>query len=114
MKEQTTENPKLLMKFVRLKPRSRVKSFIQRKADGIFRRYPRLEAIRINVKRESESSANPSYIAQTRLVLPGYDRIIEKRGAALFEAIAEAFEVADRQLRKRARLFKARQRHEPI
>lgn len=114
MKEQSTEYSKLLMEFVRLKPRARVRSFIQRKADGVFRRYPRLERIRINVKREAESGANPSYVAQTRLVLPGYDRIIEKRGAALFEAIAEAFEVADRQLRKRARFFKTRQRHEPV
>lgn len=114
MGEAPKKNPKLMMEFVRMKSKGRVKTFIQRKAEGIFRRYPRLEGIRINVKQEAENSGNPSYIAQTRLVLPGYDRIIEKRGAALFEAVAEAFEVADRQLRKRARLFKTRQRHEPI
>lgn len=89
-----------MVEFVRLRTKGRVKRFVQQKAEGTFGRYPRLEGIRINVKQDTENSGNPSYIAQTRLVFPGYDRIIEKRRNAVIEAVAEAFEVADRNLLK--------------
>ncbi len=113
MKNALAERPKLLVEFVRLKLGVRVKRYIQRKAERIFRKYPQLEGIRISVKREAESRGNAQFVAHARLVLPGYDRIIEKRRSALFEAISDALAVADRQLRKRGRLHKARQRHEP-
>ncbi|MGK0239487.1 MAG: hypothetical protein ACI92G_002964 [Candidatus Pelagisphaera sp.] len=114
MKVTLEKNPKLLVEFVGLKSKSDMNEFIHQKAEGIFRRYPGLEGIRIFLKQESDGSGSRDFVAKARLILPGYDRIIEKRGAAAFEAISEMFEVADRQLRKRARLFKTKQRHEPI
>ncbi len=110
MREKTIENPKLLVEVENIRSKRSVLRFISGKADGIFRRYPRLEGIRMNVKRETAGSRNSEFVAQTRLVLPGYDRIIRKRSAEIFDAIAQVFEVADRQLRKRARLFKVKQR----
>jgi len=106
-----TGNPKLRVEFVRTKPKGSVGRFIRRKAESIFRRYPRLEGLRINVKREKQGSKSPRYIAQTRLILPGHDRIVEKRATAAFAAISEALEVADRQLRKQAGILQGRPRN---
>jgi ribosome-associated translation inhibitor RaiA len=110
MREKSLTNPKLLVEVTNLESKAGVLSYINERADGVFRRYPSLEGIRINLKPETTGSRNSDFIAQIRLVLPGYDKIVQKRSSEVFEAISEVFDVADRQLRKRARLFKTRQR----
>lgn len=100
----------MLIEVANLESKTGVLSYINERASGVFRKYPSLEGIKINVKRETNGSRNSDFIAQTRLVLPGYDKIVQKRNSEVFEAISEVFDVADRQLRKRARLFKTKQR----
>ncbi len=99
------------IELVRVRPTSKILTFIKDKTQGIFRRYPRLEGLRVNVKRDSTGRTTNDYTARARLILPGHDRIVEKRGNDLFAAIAHTLEVADRQLRKRSRRYKMKLRH---
>ncbi len=104
-----SQNSNLLINLVRVDPTPSIYDFIWKKTKNIFRRYPRLEGLKIDLKGETRGETT-DYTARTRLVLPGYDRIIEKRDQDIFTAIAQVMEVADRQLRRRARLFKTKQR----
>jgi|GEM_PF-1219877 len=76
---------------------------VQSKVDGIYRRYPKLLGLRVDLKRDPVGSEQDKYVARTRLILPGYDRIVEKSGEDLYGAISKTMEVANRQLRRLAR-----------
>ncbi len=104
------QNSNTFIELVRVRPTSKILKFIAGKTKGIFRRYPNLKGLRVNVKREPTGQTTNDFTARARLVLPGHDRIIEKRSHDLFAAIAQSLDVADRQLRRRARLFKVRKR----
>lgn len=82
-----------------------IRSYISRKTQSVFRRYPNLLGMHIDIK--YDKNVPESFTARSRLILPGYDRIVEKRGSSLYDAIARLMDVSDRQLRRRARLQKA-------
>ena len=79
------------------------KERIRRGAQAIFRRYPNLLGIRAGLKLESAKRTLRNYALRVRLELPGYDEIVEKKGADRNTLISEVLEVAERQLRRRAR-----------
>ncbi|MDQ8204292.1 HPF/RaiA family ribosome-associated protein [Pelagicoccus sp. SDUM812003] len=75
---------------------------IRRKAEAMTRRYPGLLGLAVELRRVVLGPRRSEYLVKARLVLPGYDRIVAKRSEELGLALANAFEVADRQLRRRA------------
>jgi len=81
---------------------------VRRRVENIVRRYPKLLGMRVDLKRDPSGGTEEVYCARTRLVLPGYDRIVEKRGPELYSVIAKTMEVANRQLRKRNRLMRTK------
>ncbi len=108
MKRLTFKNAACLINLVRVRPSPAIFGYLSKKAGSIFRRHPGLQEVRLDLKREPSRESVNDFTARARLVLPGYDRIIEKRSNDLFAAIAEVMEVADRQLRRRARLARAK------
>ncbi|MCH6257567.1 HPF/RaiA family ribosome-associated protein [Puniceicoccaceae bacterium K14] len=85
-----------------------VRSYLDKKSQSVFRRYPNLLGMEIDLK--YDKNVPEGYLARSRLVLPGYDRIVEKKGSSMYTAIARLMEVSERQLRRRARLFKSKTR----
>ncbi len=80
------------------------------KASSLFRRHSQLLGIKLKLRRNETGKALAEYSATVRLVLPGYDKIVVKRGQQLSTVISETLEVAGRQLRRRARALRARKR----
>lgn len=80
------------------------------KAGALFRRHDELLGLKLNLRRNETGKALAEYSATARLVLPGYDRIVVKRGDQLSLVLSETLEVAGRQLRKRARALRAKKR----
>lgn len=80
------------------------------KAGGLFRRHGQLLGIKLNLRRKETGKAVAEYSATARLVLPGYDRIVVKRGQQLSAVLSETLEVAGRQLRRRARALRAKKK----
>ena len=76
---------------------------VKRRIERITRRYPRLLGVKVDLKRDTGAGENRLFLARARLVLPGYDRIVEKSGPELYGVISKTMEVANRQLRKRNR-----------
>ena len=89
----------------RLRPRFRDAALS--KASALFRRHSELLGLLVKLRRKETGNAVSEFSATVRLVLPGYDRVVVKRGNQLAAVIAEALEVADRQLRRRARALRA-------
>lgn len=104
------QNEGMLINTVGVKLTPSIWQAVQNKVSGIYRRYPRLLGLRVDLKRGSVGSDNDMYVARTRLVLPGYDRIVEKSGEDLYSAISDTMEVANRQLRRLARAKKVRKK----
>lgn len=80
------------------------------KAGALFRRHGQLLGLRLSIRRNETGKAVAEYATTARLVLPGYDKIVVKRGQRLSAVIAETLEVAGRQLRRRARALRAKKR----
>lgn len=80
------------------------------KAAALFRRHSQLLGLRLSIRRNETGKATAEYATTARLVLPGYDKIVVKRGQSLSAVIAETLEVAGRQLRRRARALRAKKR----
>lgn len=95
---------------VAMKLHSGYRKTLVEKANSLFRRHGQLLAIKLNLRRNETGKAVAEYSATARLVLPGYDKIVVKRGQQLSSVIAETLDVAGRQLRRRARALRAKQR----
>ena len=95
---------------VNLKLRDQFKELLLGKACSLFRRHSQLLGVKLRLRREENGTATPSYHATAQLVLPGYDRIVVKKGKRLATVLAETLEVAGRQLRRRSRALKAKKR----
>lgn len=80
------------------------------KAGALFRRHGQLLGLRLSIRRKETGKAVAEYATTARLVLPGYDKIVVKRGQRLSAVIAETLEVSGRQLRRRARALRAKKR----
>ena len=91
-------------------PRS-VFRMVLRKARGLFRRHPDLLGLQLDLQGDTLGSSRSSYVSRVRLVLPGYDPIVEKRSESLLTSIAQSLEVSGRQLRRRSRLEKSKLRN---
>ena len=83
---------------------------IRRNVSSVFRRYPNLLGVKIDLKLDHAKQSYRNHVARVRLILPGHDKVVEKQGADLGSLIGRTFEVANRQLRKRAREWRARRR----
>lgn len=83
---------------------------IRRNAMNVFRRYPRLLGMKIDLKLENAKQSYRNHVARVRLILPGHDKLVEKSGEDLRSLVGRTFDVADRQLRRRAREWRARRR----
>lgn len=86
------------------------RSALVEKAQALFRRHGQLLGLKLNLRRNETGKAIAEYSATARLVLPGYDKIVVKRGDQLAAVISETLEVAGRQLRRRARALRAKKR----
>ena len=93
---------------VRLQPS--MMDAIRRNVRSVFRRYPKLLGVKLDLKLDHAKRSYRNHVARVRLILPGHDKVIEKKGLDLGRLIGTTFEVADRQLRKRAREWRARRR----
>ncbi len=83
------------------------------KAGSLFRRHADLLGVKLRLRREDTGRAVRGYRATVRLVLPGYDRIVVKRGEELGSLLSEVWEVSARHLRRRARLSRVVERARP-
>ena len=83
---------------------------IRRSSENIYRRYPRLLGMKIDLKIENAKQSYRNHVARVRLILPGHDKVVEKKGSDLGSLMGRTFEVANRQLRKRAREWRAKRR----
>lgn len=92
----------LTLQAVGLRLGNAIKETIGRKAASMTRRYPGLLGLALEVRRVASGARRSEFLVKARLVLPGYDRIVAKRAEELEAAVAHTFEVADRQLRRRA------------
>ncbi|OUW18046.1 MAG: hypothetical protein CBD18_03355 [Opitutales bacterium TMED158] len=88
----------------------RLRRFVEKRIERLKGRYRELERVRLNFKRETPRKAGRSYSVNARLELPGHDRIVEKRSSNLGQALTRVLDVAERQLRKRNRQYKAGRR----
>ncbi len=95
---------------VDMRLRSGYRSVLVEKAQALFRRHSQLLGLKLNLRRNETGKAIAEYSATARLVLPGYDKIVVKRGDRLSAVISETLEVAGRQLRRRARALRAKKR----
>ena len=95
---------------VAMKLHSGHREAVEDKASSLFRRHGQLLGLKLNLRRNETGKALAEYSATARLILPGYDKIVVKRGHQLPAVISETFEVAGRQLRKRARALRAKKR----
>lgn len=95
---------------VDMKLHSSYRKALVEKAAALFRRHGQLLGLRLNLRRKETGKAVAEYSATARLVLPGYDRIVVKRGQQLSSVLSETLEVASRQLRRRARALRAKNR----
>lgn len=95
---------------VNLKLRDQFKEALLGKAGSLFRRHSHLLGVKLRVRREEKGKAPSRYSATVQLVLPGYDRIVVKKGEKLSSLLSETLEVAGRQLRRRARALRAKKR----
>lgn len=86
------------------------KNSIRRKVSAITRRYPGLLGLELEAKQATLGNRKREFLVKVRLILPGYDRIVAKRAEAFHVALAHAFHVAERQLRRRA----TRSRHKGL
>lgn len=80
------------------------------KARALFRRHSQLQGLRLRVRKNETGKSAAEYAATAQLVLPGYNKVVVKRGRQLSAVVAETLEVAGRQLRKRARALRAKNR----
>lgn len=104
-----TETP-IHIQTVDMRLRSSYRDTLVEKASTLFRRHGQLLGIKLNLRRNETGKAVAEYSATARLVLPGYDKIVVKRGQQLSSVISETLEVAGRQLRRRARALRAKKR----
>lgn len=95
---------------VDMKLNSGYRETLVEKAGSLFRRHGQLLGIKLNLRRKETGKALTEYSATVRLVLPGYDKIVVKRGQQLSAVISETLEVSARQLRRRARALRAKKR----
>lgn len=102
-------NP-IYIETVDLKLRPNYRETLVGKASGLFRRHSQLLGLRLRIRKEDTGNALSEYSATAQLVLPGYDRIVVKKGEKLSSVLAETIEVAGRQLRRRARALRTRKR----
>eukprot|EP01025_Chloroclados_australasicus_P004127 TRINITY_DN10994_c0_g1_i2.p1 TRINITY_DN10994_c0_g1~~TRINITY_DN10994_c0_g1_i2.p1 ORF type:complete len:241 (-),score=1.91 TRINITY_DN10994_c0_g1_i2:79-714(-) len=98
---------------VDLKLREGLKEALVSKACSLFRRHAQLLGVKLRVRREERHRSPSQYSATVQLVLPGYDRIVVKKGERLSSVLSETLEVAGRQLRRRARALRAKKRSQP-
>lgn len=95
---------------VDLKLRPSYREDLLGKAHGLFRRHGQLLGLRLRIRKEDTGNALAVYSATAQLVLPGYDKIVVKKGSTLSSVLAQTIEVAGRQLRRRARALRASKR----
>lgn len=95
---------------VDLRLRPSFESALVEKAEALFRRHSQLLGLKLILRRSETGKALVEYSATARLVLPGYDKIVVKRGEQLTAVISETLEVAGRQLRRRARTLRTKKR----
>lgn len=104
-----TETP-IQIETVDMRLHSAYRSTLVEKAETLFRRHGQLLGLKLNLRRNETGKAVAEYSATARLVLPGYDKIVVKRGQQLSTVISQTLEVAGRQLRRRARALRAKKR----
>ena len=95
---------------VNMKLGSGSRNTLVKRAVSLFRRHSQLLGLRLNLRCNKMGKAGDQYSATARLILPGYDKIVVKRGAHLATVISETLQVTDRQLRRRARAFRSKNR----
>lgn len=100
----------IYVETVNLKLRNSFREDLMGKASSLFRRHSQLLGVKLRVRKEEAGKAPPRYSATVQLVLPGYDKIVVKKGAKLASLLSESLEVAGRQLRRRARALRAKKR----
>jgi len=95
---------------VNLRLRDRIKEALLDKSCHLFRRHSHLIGLKLRVRREENGTSPSRYFATAQLILPGYDRIVVKKGKKLASVLAETLDVASRQLRRRSRILRAKKR----
>ena len=93
---------------VNFRLRHDLRASLAKSAGSLFRRHGQLLGFKLKLKREDAGSSSPCYSATAHLALPGYDRIVVKKGERLTNVLTEIFKVAGRQLRLRAKALRAK------
>ena len=101
----------VIVSGIHLELSSSLKTFVQEKADRLFRHEERIDRVRIELECDSKQAVGQRFTAKGHIQIYGPDMNASVSSDECHKAVAMLIDKLDRMLERRARMFKAK-RHQ--
>jgi putative sigma-54 modulation protein len=101
----------LIVSGIHLELTPSLKTFVQEKAQRLFRHEERIVRVRIELESDSKQAVSTRFVAKGHIEIHGPDMNASVASHEMHKAVDMLIDKLDRMLRRRARLFKVKRKH---
>jgi putative sigma-54 modulation protein len=101
----------LIVSGIHLELTPSLKTFVQEKAQRLFRHEERIVRVRIELESDAKQAVSTRFVAKGHIEIHGPDMNVSVASHEMHKAVDMLIDKLDRMLRRRARLFKVRRKH---
>jgi putative sigma-54 modulation protein len=101
----------LIVSGIHLELTPSLKTFVQEKAERLFRHEERIVRVRIELESDAKQAVGTRFVAKGHIEIHGPDMNASVPSHDMHKAVDMLIDKLDRMLRRRARLFKVKRKH---
>jgi putative sigma-54 modulation protein len=101
----------LIVSGIHLELTPSLKTFVQEKAQRLFRHEERIVRVRIELESDAKQAVSTRFVAKGHIEIHGPDMNASVASHEMHKAVDMLIDKLDRMLRRRARLFKVKRKH---
>ena len=101
----------LIVSGIHLELTPSLKTFVQEKAERLFRHEERIVRVRIELESDAKQAVSTRFVAKGHIEIHGPDMNASVASDEMHKAVDMLIDKLDRMLRRRARLFKVKRKH---
>jgi putative sigma-54 modulation protein len=101
----------LIVSGIHLELTPSLKTFVQEKAERLFRHEERIVRVRIELESDAKQAVATRFVAKGHIEIHGPDMNVSVASDEMHKAVDMLIDKLDRMLRRRARLFKVKRKH---
>jgi putative sigma-54 modulation protein len=101
----------LIVSGIHLELTPSLKTFVQEKAERLFRHEERIVRVRIELESDAKQAVATRFVAKGHIEIHGPDMNASVPSHDMHKAVDMLIDKLDRMLRRRARLFKVKRKH---